>query len=195
VVRPCGQSACSEIALTTRDDLVVQVHRSAGRSTSPRSTALYPHLCYWPGRSAAAGNVAFRNSRWSSSLISIQAPKSGRRAVHHECAPVIGREILAPRPSRRNRCSAVVLRAARHLGIQRPRHVHVVGADRDVGCSMEHQHADWFPLVTKISALILFPPRPDSNTTAVGCAADVACLHAAGGGYSRQLLLERRQLS
>jgi hypothetical protein len=31
VVRPCGQSACSEIALTRRDDLAVQqLHRSAG---------------------------------------------------------------------------------------------------------------------------------------------------------------------
>jgi hypothetical protein len=194
VVRPCGQSACSEIALTRRDDLAVQqLHRSAGALHHHAHAAL---LCIL----AAAIGPASARQRATLLLVvipaghlllslSIQAPKSGRRAVQHQRAAVIGREMLASRPPRRNRCSAAVssLAPATHLGSQRPRHVQAIGADRVPAGSTEQNHPDWFPFVTKTSALISFPPRPGPVTTA-----DVACLRAAGGGYSRHLCVSCR---
>lgn len=195
MVRPCGQSARSEIALTTHDDLVVQLHRSAahstGPSTSPRSTALYPRRCHWPGRRPAAGDDAFRNSRSSSSLISIQAPKSGRRAVRHACVLLIGREIS--RLPAHHSGTVALLRCPSSHGLA-PRHPSsaTCSGRRSRPGRWEQTHPDWFPFVTKTSPLISLPPRPDSVTTAVDCAADVACLHAAGGGYSRQLCLSCR---
>jgi hypothetical protein len=113
VVRPCGQSACSEIALTRRDDLAVQqLHRSAGALHHHAHAALLCILAAAIGPAAARQRAALLLVVIPAGhlllSLSIQAPKSGRRAVQHRRAAVIGREILASRPSRRNRCSAAV---------------------------------------------------------------------------------------
>jgi hypothetical protein len=142
--------------------------------------------------SGPAGDVvACCNSRWSSSLIALYPSpqeRTSRCAASTGCCHRPGDISLPPTTAESLLCCCVVLRTGHtHLGSQRPRHIQAIGADRVPAGSTEQHHPDWFPFVTKTSALISFPPRPGSVTTA-----DVACLRAAGGGYSRHLCLTCR---